>query len=60
MATKLTLMGGALLAWAGVAAVSGLALPDNRFGVPLVIAAMLAATGGLVLSIIGAAGYERY
>lgn len=60
MATKLTLLGCALLAWGGVAAVSSLALPDTRFVLPLVLAAMLAGTGGLVLSIIGAAGYERY
>lgn len=60
MTSKLTILGFGIFAWAGIAGVSALALPDSRFSIPLVIAALLASTGALVLSIIGAARHEPY
>ena len=60
MASKMTLLGCAILAWGGIAAVSSIPMAGTRYAMPLVIAAMLAGTGGLVVSIIGAAQYERY
>lgn len=60
MASKLTLLGSALLAWGIVSALAAVALTDTRYAMILVIAALFAATGGLVLSIIGGAIYERY
>lgn len=60
MTSKLTILGFGIFAWSAVIAVGGLALPDSRFGVPLVVTAMLAATGALVVSIIGAARHEPY
>ena len=60
MVSKLTLLGSALLAWGGIAAVSSLAIDLVAWKFPLVIGGLVAATGGLVLSIIGAARYEPY
>ncbi|HET6403608.1 MAG TPA: hypothetical protein VFH78_03085 [Candidatus Thermoplasmatota archaeon] len=60
MVSKLTLLGSALLAWGGIAALSGLVIDGTRFEIALVITALLTATGGLVVSIIGAARYEPY
>jgi len=60
MPSKLTLLGSALIAWGAVAALAGLPFEDTRFSVPLISAALASATAGLVLSIIGAAKYERY
>lgn len=60
MVSKLTLLGSALLAWGGIAAVSSLAIDLVAWKFPLVIGGLASATGGLVLSIIGAARYEPY
>lgn len=60
MASKLTLLGSALLAWAIVVALTAVPMADTRFAWVIVPIALAAATGGLVLSIIGAAQYERY
>lgn len=60
MPSKLTLLGSALLAWGVVAALAAVPLMESRFHTWLVALALGAATAGLVLSIIGAAKYERY
>lgn len=60
MASKLILLGSALFAWGIVTALSALSLAETRYDTPLAFLAMGAATGGLVVSIIGAARYERY
>lgn len=60
MASKLTLLGSALLAWAIAVALAAVPLAQTRYAWPISVAALLAATGGLVVSIIGAARYEPY
>lgn len=60
MASKMTLLGSAILAWGGIMTLGSFGLMGTRYGMPLVIIGMLAGTGGLVVSIIGAAKYERY
>ena len=60
MVSKLTLLGSALLAWGGVAVVSSLAVDVIAWKMPMVISGLAAATGGLVLSIIGGARYTPY
>ena len=58
MVSKLVLLGSALLAWGGVAAVCSVTLVGTRFEIPLVLLGLGSATGGLVVSIIGAARYD--
>lgn len=60
MVSKLTLLGSALLAWGGIAVVSSLAIDTVAWKAPMVTAGLVAGTGGLVLSIIGAAKYTEY
>jgi hypothetical protein len=60
MASKLTLLGSAILGWAIVVALCAVPLAESRMAWVIVPVALAAATAGLVLSIIGAAQYERY
>ncbi len=60
MVSALTLMSQALFAWGAVVALAAVPLATHWVAIPMATFGAAAATGGLVLGIIGAARHEGF
>lgn len=56
--SKLTLLGFGILAWSGVVGLAAIALATTAFALPAAVVAVLGATGGLAVAIVGAARHD--
>lgn len=57
--SKLTLLGYAILAWSGVVALAAWPMDGTRWEGILVAAAILGASGGVAVAIVGAARHDN-